>query len=75
MVKQKRALAPDDLEGGRLDEFDPAAFLTSDEAIAAYITDIVAADDMALLNSAIDDVARACGAGPIRKFKRANQTG
>lgn len=48
-----------------LPTFDPADHLDSEEAIAAYMTDIIAAGDMALLRSAIDDVVRARGVGKV----------
>lgn len=44
-----------------LAEFDAAAYLDSEEAIAAYLTDILEAGDAALLAAALGDIARARG--------------
>ena len=44
-----------------LPEFDAAAYLDSDEAIAAYLSDILAANDPALLVAALGDIAVASG--------------
>ena len=52
---------------GDLPEFDAAPYLGSDEAVAAYLTDILAANDPALLASALGDIARARGMGEIAK--------
>jgi len=41
--------------------FDAAPYLNSDEAVAAYLTDILQANDAALLASALGDIARARG--------------
>ena len=50
-----------------LPEFDAAAYLDSEEAIAAYLTDILAANDPALLAAALGDIARARGMSEIAK--------
>jgi len=50
-----------------LPEFDAAPFLDSEEAIAAYLTDILEADDSALLAAALGDIARARGMTEIAK--------
>jgi probable addiction module antidote protein len=50
-----------------LPEFDAAPYLDSEEAIAAYLTDILEANDAALLASALGDIARARGMGEIAK--------
>jgi probable addiction module antidote protein len=50
-----------------LAEFDAAPYLGSDEAVAAYLTDILQANDAALLASALGDIARARGMGEIAK--------
>ena len=47
--------------------FDSAPYLDSDEAIAAYLTDILAANDSALLAAALGDIARARGMSEIAK--------
>lgn len=44
-----------------LREFDAASYLDSEAAIAAYLTDILAANDAALRRAALDDIARARG--------------
>lgn len=46
---------------GELPEFDAAAYLDSEAAVAAYLTDILEANDAALLASALGDIARARG--------------
>jgi probable addiction module antidote protein len=44
-----------------LPEFDAAPYLDSEEAIAAYLTDIIETNDPSLLASALGDIARAEG--------------
>ncbi|WP_044530302.1 addiction module antidote protein [Herbaspirillum sp. B65] len=48
-----------------LPDFDAAPFLDSEEAIAAYLTDILAANDAGLLAAALGDIARARGMSEI----------
>jgi probable addiction module antidote protein len=50
-----------------LPEFDAALYLDSEAAIAAYLTDILEANDSALLASALGDIARARGMSEIAK--------
>ncbi len=50
-----------------LPEFDAAPYLDSEDAIAAYLTDILEANDAALLASALGDIARARGMSEIAK--------
>ena len=50
-----------------LPDFDAAPYLDNDEAIAAYLTDILAANDSALLAAALGDIARARGMSEIAK--------
>ncbi len=50
-----------------LPEFDTAPYLDSEAAIAAYLTDILEANDSALLASALGDIARARGMSEIAK--------
>jgi probable addiction module antidote protein len=50
-----------------LPEFDAAQYLDSDEIIAAYLTDILEANDAALLASALGTIARARGMTEIAK--------
>ena len=50
-----------------LPEFDAAPYLDNEETIAAYLTDILQANDSALLASALGDIARARGMGDIAK--------
>lgn len=50
-----------------LADFDAAPYLDSEEAIAAYLTDILAAHDPALLAAALGDIARARGMSEIAK--------
>ncbi|HEY1209849.1 MAG TPA: addiction module antidote protein [Terracidiphilus sp.] len=51
----------------RLPEFDAALYLDSEASIAAYLTDILAANDAALLAAALGDIARARGMTEIAK--------
>ena len=50
-----------------LPEFDAAPYLGSEAAIAAYLTDIIEANNPALLASALGDIARARGMSEIAK--------
>lgn len=50
-----------------LPEFDAAPYLDSEEAIAAYLTDILEANDAGLLAAALGDIARARGMADIAK--------
>jgi probable addiction module antidote protein/putative addiction module killer protein len=50
-----------------LPEFDAAHYLDSETALAAYLTDILQANDAALLASALGDIARARGMTEIAK--------
>ena len=50
-----------------LPEFDAAPYLDGEAAIAAYLTDILAANDPALLATALGDIARVRGMGEIAK--------
>lgn len=50
-----------------LPEFDAAPYLDSEDAIAAYLTEILGANDAGLLASALGDIARARGMTEIAK--------
>lgn len=50
-----------------LPEFEVAPYLDSEDAIAAYLTNIIEASDPALLASALGDIARARGMTEIAK--------
>jgi probable addiction module antidote protein len=50
-----------------LPAFDAAPYLDSEEAIAAYLTDILQANDAGLLAAALGDIARARGMTEIAK--------
>ncbi len=50
-----------------LPEFDAAHYLDSETALAAYLIDILQANDAALLASALGDIARARGMSEIAK--------
>ena len=58
----KQRIKADDLP-----EFDAAPYLDSEEAIAAYLTDILEANDAGLLAAALGDIARARGMTEIAK--------
>jgi hypothetical protein len=51
-VKRKKVKASD------LPEFDAAEYLDSDEAVAEYLTAVLAENDPALLAAALGDIAR-----------------
>ncbi len=50
-----------------LPDFDAAPYLDSEVAIAAYLTDILEANDAPLLAAALGDIARARGMTEIAK--------
>lgn len=50
-----------------LPEFDAAHYLDSEMAIATYLTDILEANDAALLAAALGDIARARGMTEIAR--------
>ena len=50
-----------------LPEFDAARYLDNEISIAAYLTDILEANDAALLASALGDIARARGMTEIAR--------
>jgi probable addiction module antidote protein len=55
------------IQAADLPEFDAARYLDSETAVAAYLTDILEANDGALLASALGDIARARGMTEIAK--------
>jgi probable addiction module antidote protein len=55
------------IQVSELPEFDAAPYLDSEASIAAYLTDILDANDPALLASALGDIARARGMSEIAK--------
>lgn len=55
------------IKADELPEFDAAAYLDGEEAIAAYLTDIIEANDAGLLAAALGTIARARGMGEIAK--------
>ena len=50
-----------------LPEFDASRFLDSDESVAAFLNDILQANDSALLAAALGDIARARGMADIAR--------
>jgi probable addiction module antidote protein len=50
---------------GDLPEFDATRYLDNDEAIAEYLTAVIAQNDPALLAAALGDIARARGMSEI----------
>jgi len=50
-----------------LPEFDTARYLDNEETIAAYLTDILEANDAALLAAALGNIARARGMTEIAR--------
>jgi probable addiction module antidote protein len=55
------------IDVNELPAFDAAPYLDSEASIAAYLTDILQANDAALLASALGDIARARGMTEIAK--------
>lgn len=55
------------IKAAALPRFDAARYLDNEKAIAAYLTDILEANDAALLASALGDIARARGMADIAK--------
>jgi len=55
------------IDPATLPEFDAAPYLDSEAAIAAYLTDILEANDSALLAAALGEIARARGMSEIAK--------
>ena len=53
-----------------LPEFDAAPYLDNEAAIAAYLADILGANDASLLAAALGDIARARGMTEIAKSHR-----
>lgn len=51
----------------KLPQFDAAPYLNSETAIAAYLTDILEANDAALLALALGDIARPRGMIEVAK--------
>jgi probable addiction module antidote protein len=50
-----------------LPQFDAARYLDSEASVAAYLTDILEANDAALLAAALGDIARARGMTEVAK--------
>lgn len=59
----------DDLEALGLTRFDPTQHLTSKNAIAAYMSEIVATGNADLFRSATNDVVRAYEMGEVAKSR------
>lgn len=55
------------IEAAGLPEFDAAPYLDNEASVAAYLTDILDANDPALLAGALSDIARARGMSEIAK--------
>jgi len=60
-------MARNKINASELPEFDAAQYLDSDEAIAEYLTAILAENDTALLAAALGDIARARGMSEIAR--------
>lgn len=58
---------PERIKVKELPELDAAAYLDDETAIAAYLTDILEANDPGLLASALGDLARARGMTDIAR--------
>ncbi len=55
------------IEVADLPSFDAAPYLDTDEAVAAYLTDVIDANDASLLAAALGDIARARGMTEIAR--------
>ena len=55
------------IKAAALPDFDAARYLDSEQTVAAYLTDILEANDPALLAAALGDIARARGMSDIAK--------
>ena len=55
----------DDLDALGLSKFDPTQHLSSKEAVAAYMSEIIATGNAELFQSAMNDVVRAYGMGKV----------
>lgn len=55
------------IKAADLPEFDAAPYLDNEASVAAYLTDILEANDPALLAAALGDIARARGMSEIAK--------
>lgn len=53
-----------------LPEFDAAEYLDSEQAVVAYLTEMIGGGDPALLAAALGDIARARGMSDIAKASR-----
>jgi probable addiction module antidote protein len=51
----------------KLNEFDPAVYLDSEQAVAEYLSSILEENNAALLAAALGDIARARGMTDIAK--------
>ena len=55
------------VKASELPDFDAAEYLDSDEAVAEYLTAVMAESDPALLAAALGDIARATGMSDIAR--------
>ena len=55
------------IQVSQLPEFDAAEYLNSEEDVAAYLNDILEANDAGLLAAALGDIARARGMSQVAK--------
>lgn len=56
-----------DLDGAGIENFDACDYLTSDKAVAAYLTEVLETNDAALLAAAVGNIARARGMADVAK--------
>jgi len=63
------------IKATELPEFDAAAYLGNEKAIAAYLTDVLEANDAPLLAAALGDIARARGNDRDRQVGRDHPRG
>jgi probable addiction module antidote protein len=66
-LRKEKATMTARIKVDELSAFDASPYLDSEEAIAAYLTDILQANDAGLLSAALGDIARARGMTEIAK--------
>jgi probable addiction module antidote protein len=66
-MSNEHELSLEDVEHLGLDEFDASEYLTSDAAIAAYLSEALECGDAGLVAQALGNVARARGMADIAK--------
>jgi probable addiction module antidote protein len=66
-MNERKVVMDTRIKVSALPTFDASLYLDSEAAIAAYLTDIMSANDPALLAAALGDIARARGMSEIAR--------